>query len=73
MGETYEVFIDDVTIEVIIPTIMKILLLDQLSDVDVSEIRGFRQRCRESALSGTRSSGDENVWSAPCRHFLALS
>jgi len=38
----YEVFIDEVTIKLVVPVVMEVLLLDQISDDDAAELGSLR-------------------------------
>ena len=38
----YEAFIDEVTIKLVVPAVMEVFLLDQISDDDVAELGSLR-------------------------------
>ena len=38
----YEVFIDEVTVKLVVPAVMEVLLLAQISDDDVTELGSLR-------------------------------
>lgn len=56
---THQVFVDDVALELIVPTIVQVLLFDEITDADMPEVRGLRQSRSRRRFTGTRSPRDQ--------------
>ncbi|KAK9018001.1 hypothetical protein V6N11_000991 [Hibiscus sabdariffa] len=57
----YEVFVDNVALEVVVPAIVQVLLPDQISDVYMAEIGGLRQSSRRRRLASPGSPRHQYV------------
>jgi hypothetical protein len=47
----YEVFVDEVTLELVVPAVVQVLLPHQISDAYVAELGGLRQSRRRRCLA----------------------
>lgn len=72
-GKLNEVFVDDVTLEFLIPTIVQVLLLDEVADVDVAELGGLSQRRSRRGLPSSGCTGYEQVGFPPAPTATAVT
>ena len=59
----YQVFVDDVALEVSIPAVMEALFADEVADVDVGDACGIREEGAHRRLPRARRPGHQHVGS----------
>ena len=60
-ADAYQVLVDDVALEVIVPAVVEALLADEVADVDVAEARSFGEEGARRRLPRARRPRHQHV------------
>ena len=60
-ADAYQVLVDDVALEVVVPAVVEALLADEVADVDVAEARGFGEEGAGRRLPRARRARHQHV------------
>ena len=68
----YEVFVEEIALELVVPAVVETLLLDQITNVDVAEIGSLGEGRRRRRFASPRRASYEYVWPLSFRPSAAI-